>query len=101
MKDPPMTDSVVIEKVAQLAKIGLTPQEVQDLRKDLARMMEFLSTLGKVPTEGVSPLVNPASHANSLRPDVLAIDATATTILQNAPLKEQDMFLVPKIVEGG
>lgn len=94
-----MTDSATIAKVAKLAKIGLTPTETEMFQKDLTRMLEFVSALSSIPTEGIEPLVNPAFLRNALRSDEVVADGTVEEILSNAPLKDQNMFLVPKIVE--
>ncbi|MGL6188037.1 MAG: Asp-tRNA(Asn)/Glu-tRNA(Gln) amidotransferase subunit GatC [Holosporales bacterium] len=90
---------LVIQKVSRLAKLGLTPEEEGTFQKDLDRLIDFVSALSAVPTEQVQPLINPMTEEIPLRLDLVVQDGSVEEILKNAPSKEQNLFLVPKIVE--
>jgi aspartyl-tRNA(Asn)/glutamyl-tRNA(Gln) amidotransferase subunit C len=95
-----MTNSAALQKIATLARIGLTPEETTAFEKDLTRMLAFVATLGTVKTEGVTPLVNPSFATGAWRQDQICQDATPEQLLHNAPLKSEQMFLVPQIVDA-
>ncbi len=65
----------------------------------MKKMLEYIGRLREVDTEGVEPLKNMFDNGdNVFREDVVINDDMRLDILNNAPQKENEMFVVPKTV---
>jgi aspartyl-tRNA(Asn)/glutamyl-tRNA(Gln) amidotransferase subunit C len=87
-----------VEKVAALARLGLTGEEVEKLQGDLNLILEQWSRLADVDTSTVPASAQTIVQAMPLRDDTptpsLAVDAA----LQNAPARSGDFVRVQAIL---
>jgi aspartyl-tRNA(Asn)/glutamyl-tRNA(Gln) amidotransferase subunit C len=88
----------LIDKIAGLAKLEFSEVEKKDMVKDLDRILEFVEQLNTLDTEGVEPLVHMSEETNIMREDVIKMEITHEEALKNAPKKNSDYFLVPKVL---
>lgn len=88
-----------VRHLAKLASLGLDDAGVARMARELEAIVGYVNQLSEVDTAGVEPVANVSGLANVTRPDVaggmLAIDA----VLANAPARNQNAILVPKVVE--
>lgn len=59
-----------MQKIASLARLALTPEEVEKFQKDFADILAYFDVLKKVDVEGVDPLTHPLAVKNVLRQDI-------------------------------
>lgn len=65
----------------------------------MERMIEYIKKLSEVNTDGIEPLMYIFDDGeNVFREDVITNENAKDELLENAPLKENDMFVVPKTV---
>ena len=88
-----------IEHVARLARLELTDQEKERLRKQLGVILENAAKVGEVATDDVLPTAYAIARSNVLRPDDVTPSLTTVEVLANAPEVESDRFKVPRVVE--
>lgn len=93
-----LTDEEVIH-IAQLARVGVTPEDVERFRRQLSVILEHFEQLSQVDTEGVPPTGHAVPVANVMRPDEPIPSFPTEDILANAPLREDDSIRVKAILE--
>ena len=93
-----MVDRSWIERVSQLARLELDEEEKEKLLPQLQRILDFVSELKEVSTEGVEPFV-PEAEETPMREDEPHKSFSQEEALMNAPQKERGFFVVPRIVE--
>jgi aspartyl-tRNA(Asn)/glutamyl-tRNA(Gln) amidotransferase subunit C len=87
-----------IRYAAQLARIELTPQEVETFEGQLGQILGYIETLQSIDVSGVEPTAHPFPVTNVMRQDVPRESFPADTALRNAPRTASDLFIVPKVI---
>ena len=95
----PLSRDTVL-KVAQLARLQLSPAEVDEFGVQLAAILDYVARLDELNTSDVEPMVHSVEVANVLRDDELAPSLPRAAALANAPKTDGRYFLVPAIIEG-
>lgn len=93
-----MTDRKMIEKVAEVAKIRLTNEEIVKFSKDMKEILETFDVLKHVNTDGVKPTFRPIEVKNTMRKDVVKPGLSQKEALSNAKEKEKGYFKGPRAV---
>ncbi len=89
----------IIEYVGILAKLELSPQEKEDAKTDMGRMLDYIDQLNELDTQGVEPMSHIFPVNNVFREDVEAEGGSRDDILANAPSRKDGAFMVPKTVD--
>ena len=89
----------ITEKLAELAKLEFSGQELDSIQQDLQQMIGFIEKLNEVDTTNVPPLTHIGTEGNLLREDEVKGSINNTTALKNAPAPEGDFFTVPKVIK--
>ena len=92
-------DEVTVRRVARLARIAVTDEEARRLQGELNGILDWVEQLREVDVEGVEPMTSVVEMAMKKRPDVVTDGGDPQRILANAPVTEDNFFLVPKVVE--
>ncbi|GLK71760.1 Asp-tRNA(Asn)/Glu-tRNA(Gln) amidotransferase subunit GatC [Ancylobacter dichloromethanicus] len=92
-------DQATVRRVAHLARIAVTEDEVAHLQGELNAILAFVEQLGEVDTTGVEPMTSVIPMKLPLREDVVNDGGYAERVLANAPAAEDGFFAVPKVVE--
>lgn len=87
--------------VARLARLRLRPDEMEPVRKDLNRVLDYVSQLQALDLEGVAPTMHVLSGQTPLRGDVARSSLPVAEAVKNGPHVRDGMFVVPRIMEGG
>ncbi|MCP1387285.1 Asp-tRNA(Asn)/Glu-tRNA(Gln) amidotransferase subunit GatC [Corynebacterium sp. TA-R-1] len=91
-----------VSRIARLARIALNEDELDDIAQQLDTIIEAVSKVQQVDTEGVTPMSHPHSIDAGMREDVQRTTLTQEQALDQAPAVEEDRFVVPQILgEGG
>jgi len=92
-------DKNKIKHTAKLARISLDEKKIDNLSKDLSNIFKFIEKLNKANTDNVKPLSSILDHTLRLREDKVNDGNIRDQILENAPNKSEDFFIVPKVIE--
>jgi len=92
-------DKDKIKHTAKLARISLDEKKIDDLSKDLSNIFKFIEKLNKANTDNVKPLSSILDHSLRSREDKVNDGNIRDQILENAPNKNEDFFIVPKVIE--
>ncbi len=92
-----------IERVAQLARLALSPQETQQALDKINGFFSIVEAMQAVDTRGVQPLAHPVAMVQEvalrLREDQVSEPNAREANQQSAPAVERGLFLVPKVIE--
>jgi aspartyl-tRNA(Asn)/glutamyl-tRNA(Gln) amidotransferase subunit C len=88
-----------VRRVAELARLALTPQEEEALVADLGAILGYVEKLRELDTEGVPPTAHVHDTGSAFRADEVRNAADVEALLANAPDRWQGFFRVPKIIE--
>ncbi|MCP4726248.1 MAG: Asp-tRNA(Asn)/Glu-tRNA(Gln) amidotransferase subunit GatC [bacterium] len=86
-----------IKKVADLARLELTPEEEDRFGKQLKEVLSYMDKLNEINTEGVEPLHHVIDIPAPMREDVIKPSLDREKALLNAPSKENGFFKTPKV----
>ena len=92
-------DKDKIKHTAKLARISLDEKKINNLSKDLSNIFKFIEKLNKANTENIEPLSSILDHSLRSREDKVNDGNIRDKILENAPNKNEDFFIVPKVIE--
>ena len=92
-------DKDKIKHTAKLARISLDEKKIDNLSKDLSNIFKFIEKLNEAKTENVKPLSSILDHSLRSREDKVDAGNIRDQILKNAPNKNEDFFIVPKVIE--
>lgn len=90
-----------VARIARLARIALNDEELDDIAKQLDTIVDAVSKVQGVDTEGVTPMSHPHSIDAGMRADVEKKVLTQEQALDQAPAVEDDRFMVPQILGEG
>jgi aspartyl-tRNA(Asn)/glutamyl-tRNA(Gln) amidotransferase subunit C len=85
--------------VAHLARIDLTDSEKREFQAQLDQIVEYFRQLAAVDVSSVEPMAHAAAVQNVFREDQVRESLDRATVLANAPVRADDQFSVPKIIE--
>jgi aspartyl-tRNA(Asn)/glutamyl-tRNA(Gln) amidotransferase subunit C len=89
----------LIDKLSTLARLKIEPEQKESLRADMQQLIGFIEKLQEVDTTGIEPLMHMTTEINKLRADEIHHPITHTEALKNAALKDDQFFLVPKVIK--
>jgi aspartyl-tRNA(Asn)/glutamyl-tRNA(Gln) amidotransferase subunit C len=92
-------DEATVRRIARLARLKVTDAEAVNLMGELNAILKWVEQLGEVDTKGVEPMTSTVAMTLKLREDVVTDGEIAADILKNAPMSEDNFFVVPKVVE--
>jgi aspartyl-tRNA(Asn)/glutamyl-tRNA(Gln) amidotransferase subunit C len=92
-------DAATVRRIAHLARIAVTDDEVPPLQGELNAILAFVEQLAEVDVSGIEPMTSVTPMQMKKRPDVVTDGGIADKIVANAPATEDNFFLVPKVVE--
>ncbi len=87
-----------VAKVARLARLHLTGEEVQRMTAQLGGMLEHFADVDALDLAEVEPMTQPYPLVNVLRDDVVAPSLDRAEVLAAAPSAEDGRFRVPPII---
>ncbi len=88
-----------MEYVGILAKLSLSPQEKEEAKKDMSRMLDYIDRLNELDTSEVEPMSHIFPVNNVFREDVVENGDDRENMLANAPQKKDGAYMVPKTIE--
>jgi aspartyl-tRNA(Asn)/glutamyl-tRNA(Gln) amidotransferase subunit C len=92
-------DQATVRRIARLARIAVKDEELPHLQGEINAILSFVEELGAVDVSGVEPMTSVIPMKLPLREDVVSDGAIEQQVLGNAPLVEDNFFVVPKVIE--
>jgi aspartyl-tRNA(Asn)/glutamyl-tRNA(Gln) amidotransferase subunit C len=92
-------DADTVRRIAHLARIAVAESDVEHLKGELNTMLAFVEQLSEVNVANVEPMTSVTPMAMKKRADAVTDGDRAADIVKNAPMSEDNFFLVPKVVE--
>ncbi len=87
-----------VAKVARLARLDVTPDELERMTAQLDGMLEHFADIDALDLATVEPMTQPYPLVNVLRPDVVQPTLDRAEVLAAAPSAEDGRFRVPPIL---
>lgn len=84
-----------IEYVGILAKLELSPEEKEEAKKDMGRMLDYIDKLNELDTSAVEPMSHVFPVSNVFREDVVTNGDDRENMLANAPEQKDGQYEVP------
>ncbi len=92
-------DQSTVRRIARLARIKLTPEELPRFEGELNAILKWIEMLNELDTTGVEPMTSVVKMQMKMRADVVTDGSDASQVLANAPRAEDHFYVVPKVVE--
>lgn len=87
-----------IAYVAKLARLALTPAEVEKFGAQLGALLEHVAALEALPTAEVAATAQVVPSVNVMRDDVVRPSLPRETVLEAAPARQGSYVRVPRIL---
>ena len=87
-----------VARVARLARLKLTPEELKDTSEQLGRIFDTFKELDAVDTRSVSPMAHVHGLSDVVRADEPRVWEDRERLLENSPAREGSYFKVPKVL---
>ena len=95
-----MPVDIDIAHVARLARLGLSAEELERYRLELATILEHAARVQAVDTTDLLPTAHPLGITNGFRADVVRPPLDRSEVLAQAPDARDGYFEVPPALEG-
>lgn len=96
--EPVVITAADVQHLAGLARIALTPEEIDHLAGELTVIVDSVAKVREVATPDVPATSHPVPLVNVLRPDVPGPVLTTAQVLSGAPDAADGRFRVPAIL---
>lgn len=87
-----------VKKIAALAYLRFTEEELERYTGQLNQILEYVDQLNEIDTEMVPVTYHPADYPNVFREDEPKPGLSVEEALQNAPQKNWQYIVVPKVI---
>ena len=89
-----------VEKIAHLARLSITEQEMPVYVSSLSSIVNFVDELSRVKTGPVEPMAHPLEGQHQrLRADVVSESDCHEKYQANAPAVQAGLYVVPRVIE--
>ena len=92
-------DLKTVKHISKLSRISIDDHKAKKLSNDLNSIFSFIEKLNELDTKNTEPLTSIAETTLKLRKDEIKSQNVREDILKNSPDKNEDFFVVPKVVE--
>jgi aspartyl-tRNA(Asn)/glutamyl-tRNA(Gln) amidotransferase subunit C len=87
-----------IDRVARLARLALTGDELERFGQQLDDVLAYIAALDELDTSAVEPTSHPLPLATPFRDDEVGAALPHEAALANAPETDGEAFVVPKVL---
>ena len=88
-----------VKKISQLSRITSNYKFETSMIKDLNTILKFVDQLNEIDTKDIEPLSSVVEQKLFQREDVVKKMNEKEEILKNSPNKNENYFVVPKVIE--
>ena len=87
-----------VEKVALLARLQLSPDEIETFTAQLGQIVDYVDQLSELDTDDVQPMAHALDVTNVFAEDVPQTPLDRADVLASAPHHDGECFLVPAVL---
>lgn len=87
-----------VRHVAGLARLDLPDDVLDTMAEQLGGILDYMQTLNRVDTDGIVPMAHALSLTTPLRPDERRPHLDREAALANAPERDEESFVVPRVI---
>jgi len=91
-------DLDLVRHIGRLSRIELTDEELHTFSRQLGEIIGYFDKLQELDTENIEPMAHAVELQNVLAEDVPSPSLTPDEALANAPHRDGDYFMVPKVI---
>ena len=88
-----------VKKIAFLARLSIQEENVEHYSQDLSNIFGLVEQMNAAKVDSITPMAHPQDAMQRLRDDVVTEENQREKLMGNAPLKEDGLFLVPKVLD--
>ena len=92
-------DVATVKRIGRLARIRVEEDEVEKYQGEINAILGFVEQLDEVNVDGVEPMTSVTPMQLRRREDAVTDGGYPERIVKNAPLTEDNFFMVPKVIE--
>ena len=92
-------DDKLLSYLEDLTFLTLTDNEKTVLAQDLQKILNGITKINELNTDGVPECIHPFHKVNVFRDDEGIPSLDRELVLKNAPVRNDEMFVAPKTVE--
>jgi aspartyl-tRNA(Asn)/glutamyl-tRNA(Gln) amidotransferase subunit C len=92
-------DKDTVKRIARLARLALDEEHAAAMQKELNAILAWVEQLKGVDVGGAEPLTSVVAQKLKMREDVVTDGGYPEALMKNAPMSEDNFFVVPKVVE--
>ncbi|MBB4092017.1 Asp-tRNA(Asn)/Glu-tRNA(Gln) amidotransferase subunit GatC [Ochrobactrum pecoris] len=92
-------DISTVKRVAHLARIAVSDDDAERMTGELNAILGFVEQLNEVNVDGIEPMTSVTPMDMRMREDKVTDGGIAAAVVANAPVTEDNFFVVPKVVE--
>jgi aspartyl-tRNA(Asn)/glutamyl-tRNA(Gln) amidotransferase subunit C len=87
-----------VEKIALLARLRLTTDEIEGLSRQLTQIVDYIESLRALDTRGVEPMAHALDLVNVFAEDEGVRSLDREQALANAPKRDKECYRVPAVL---
>ena len=87
-----------VEKIALLARLRLTTDEIEGLSRQLTQIVDYIESLRELDTRGVEPMAHALDLVNVFAEDEGVPSLDREQALANAPKRDDECYRVPAVL---
>jgi aspartyl-tRNA(Asn)/glutamyl-tRNA(Gln) amidotransferase subunit C len=88
-----------VEKIANLARLELTPAEKAQYLEQLTAVLDYAEMLNELDLTDIVPTAHAIAQENVMREDIAAPGLAIDEVLFNAPKQAQNQFLIQSVLD--
>ena len=88
-----------VGKIAHLARLEIDESQKEKMAEQLSHILQYIDKLKDVDVEGVKQSSGVSFMNNVLRNDELKVSPGPDVTLANAPERDEDFYIVPRVVK--
>ena len=88
-----------VKKIAFLARLSIQENHIEQYSQDLSSIFGLVEQMNAAATDNIEPMAHPQDSMQRLRDDAVTETNQRDKLLSNAPLQEDGLFLVPKVLD--
>ena len=92
-------DAATVKRIGRLARIRIEENEVESYQGEINAILGFVEQLAEINVDGVEAMTSVTPMVLRRRDDAVTDGGYAEKIVRNAPLTEDNFFMVPKVIE--
>lgn len=89
-----------VRRVAELARLRLTDDQLQEYQHQLSSVLDHIAKLNEIDVTDVEPMARPHDISNRVEEDRAQPAMPIQQLLENAPAVEDVYIAVPKVLSG-